>query len=94
MWSRVSRKDNPVGYFQFLVNKELAQESKEIDAMDDGLEDRFLALFDGRDWLPADKISGLMPDMDFETRKALKDRLLAEGKIKHDPVVRPNSATC
>ena len=80
-WSVAARKDNPVGYFRFLLEKDMIQQDKENAAGDTELEDRFLELFVGRRYLPGHRISELMPDVDFEVSMALIKRLLDEGRI-------------
>lgn len=85
-WWLAHNKEVPVGYLLRLIELNMIKQRKQDAAEDDALEKRFLALFTGREYLPGHRISELMPDMDFEVWKALKDRLLAEGKIKVDPV--------
>jgi hypothetical protein len=84
-WWQAGRKDVPVGYLLRLIELDMIKEAKGREAEDAELEARFLGLFTGREWLPGHRISEQMPDMDFEVWKALKDRLLAEGKIVVDP---------
>ncbi len=81
IWWQAGNKAVPVGYLLRLIELEMAKQNKEEEAQDDDLEARFLDLFTGREYLSGHRITELMPDMDFEVWKALKDRLLAEGKI-------------
>lgn len=81
VWWKCSRKAVPVGYFLNEIEREMIQSNKNYAAEDKELEDRFLELFTGRDYLPGHRISELMPDVDFEVSMALIKRLLDEPRI-------------
>ena len=81
-WWQAGQKEVPVGYLLRLIELDMIQQQKEREADDDGLEARFLALFEGVAYVSGTRIaSTLLPDVAADVMFALTNRLLAEGRI-------------